>query len=273
MINNPYKVLGVPDGASEEECTKAYKRLAKKYHPDLNPGDIEAEKKMAEINAAYDQIKNGNASYNYNPFSYGYSSNTSRQSASTAPDYLNSAAQFINSGQYQQAVNLLNNIEDRNARWYYLSAVANMSLGNTTIAQDHIRSAYAKEPNNITYRSAYNDIINGINPLNKDPFSSFFDFGEYSQPNGSYTYTGNYDNQSNNRRTYTVRTRRGCLSRIFRIILIIMAIRIAFNLITNIFYRQRYYYHYPQSSYSQQYEEQNDAESYFGNDNGEAYNQ
>ncbi|MGN1124031.1 MAG: DnaJ domain-containing protein, partial [Eubacterium sp.] len=39
MITNPYKVLGVPDGASEEECTRAYKRLAKKYHPDLNPGD------------------------------------------------------------------------------------------------------------------------------------------------------------------------------------------------------------------------------------------
>ena len=37
MITNPYKVLGVPDGAGEEECTKAYKKLAKKYHPDLNP--------------------------------------------------------------------------------------------------------------------------------------------------------------------------------------------------------------------------------------------
>ena len=35
MITNPYKVLGVPDGASVEECTKAYKKLAKKYHPSL----------------------------------------------------------------------------------------------------------------------------------------------------------------------------------------------------------------------------------------------
>ena len=49
MITNPYKVLGVPDGASVEECTKAYKKLAKKYHPDLNPNDKEAEEKMSQI--------------------------------------------------------------------------------------------------------------------------------------------------------------------------------------------------------------------------------
>ena len=39
MTQNPYQVLGVPNGADLAECTQAYKRLAKKYHPDLNPGD------------------------------------------------------------------------------------------------------------------------------------------------------------------------------------------------------------------------------------------
>ena len=61
MTQDPYEVLGVPRGASEEEVTKAYRKLAKKYHPDLNPGDEEAAKKMSEINAAYNQIKNGTA--------------------------------------------------------------------------------------------------------------------------------------------------------------------------------------------------------------------
>lgn len=56
---NPYRVLGLDDGASKEEVTKAYRKLAKKYHPDLNPGDEEAAKKMAEVNAAYDSINNG----------------------------------------------------------------------------------------------------------------------------------------------------------------------------------------------------------------------
>ena len=58
-MEDPYRVLGVPRDASEEEIAKAYRRLAKKYHPDLNPGDAAAARKMSEINAAYDRIKSG----------------------------------------------------------------------------------------------------------------------------------------------------------------------------------------------------------------------
>ncbi len=54
---DPYSTLGVTSSASDEEVAKAYKRLARKYHPDLNPGDRSAEMKMKEINSAYDQIK------------------------------------------------------------------------------------------------------------------------------------------------------------------------------------------------------------------------
>ena len=58
MIRDPYQVLGISRDASPEEIKKAYRALAKKYHPDLNPGDAKAEEKMNEINVAYDMINN-----------------------------------------------------------------------------------------------------------------------------------------------------------------------------------------------------------------------
>ena len=55
-MNDPYSVLGVSKNASEDEIKRAYRQLAKKYHPDLNPGDPEAARKMNEINAAYEPV-------------------------------------------------------------------------------------------------------------------------------------------------------------------------------------------------------------------------
>ena len=71
MVNDPYAVLGVSRNATEDEIKTAYRRLAKRYHPDLNPGDPTAAAKMNEINEAYEQIKNPqpqNQQYTYNPY-------------------------------------------------------------------------------------------------------------------------------------------------------------------------------------------------------------
>ena len=62
MMTNPYEVLGVQPGASDEEIKKAYRSLAKKYHPDLHPNDAAASAKMNEINAAYDILSKPHSS-------------------------------------------------------------------------------------------------------------------------------------------------------------------------------------------------------------------
>ncbi len=58
MASDPYAVLGVPISASADEIRKAYRKLAKKNHPDLNPGDSSAEERFKEAQAAYDIVGN-----------------------------------------------------------------------------------------------------------------------------------------------------------------------------------------------------------------------
>lgn len=59
MAKDPFEVLGIPRDASDEEIKSAYRKLAKRYHPDLNPGDATAAQKMHEVNEAYDRIRSG----------------------------------------------------------------------------------------------------------------------------------------------------------------------------------------------------------------------
>ena len=54
MSTDFYKILGVSKDASEEKIKKAYRKLARKWHPDINPGNNEAENKFKEISQAYD---------------------------------------------------------------------------------------------------------------------------------------------------------------------------------------------------------------------------
>ena len=56
MISDPYKILGVSENATKEEIKKAYRKKAKEYHPDLHPDDPDAERKMNEVNEAYDML-------------------------------------------------------------------------------------------------------------------------------------------------------------------------------------------------------------------------
>ena len=170
MIDDPYKVLGVSPDASDEDIKRAYRRLAKKYHPDLNPDDKEAARKMQEVNAAYEQIKNpekaqqhqgGYGGYGgyYDPFG-GYRQQQS-YGGNSGDQYQQAAYQYIRFGRFQEALNALQSATERNARWYYLSALANDGLGNQVTALEHIRRAVSMDPDNLEYQQVLSQIEHG----------------------------------------------------------------------------------------------------------------
>ena len=186
-MRDPYEVLGVSRNASEDEIKSAYRKLAKKYHPDLHPGDKECEKKMNEVNAAYDQIKNPQAqrqsssgygssagygnSGGYDPFGYGYDpfgGYQQRQQYNTQYETRDStdiqaALHYIQAGAVPEALNVLSSIPeaDRDHRWYYCSAAANYGRGNRVAAMEHIRKAMDLCPGNEEYRQLYQIIQSG----------------------------------------------------------------------------------------------------------------
>ncbi len=184
MMDDPYQVLGVSPNASDEEVKQAYRRLAKKYHPDRNPGDAEAAKKMQAINAAYEQIKNpekarpdpGQGYYGYDPYGRSY-----RQERSQGDHYQQAAYRYLQYGRYQEALNALNSAAERNARWYYLSALANDGLGNQVTALEHIRRAVSMEPDNQEYLRAL-DMLEGGGTSYRQQAGSFRGFTSTGGP-------------------------------------------------------------------------------------------
>ena len=217
MVDDPYKVLGVQPGASQEEIKRAYRRKAKECHPDLHPDDPNADKRMNEVNEAYDMLMHPDkyaqrraqqqAQQQYrNPYGYGgqsyggqnYGSPYGQQGqqggyrgaggwssdfggfgfddffgfggagygGSVQPPQempgdspqIRQVIQEIRMGQYQAASMRLQNIPStgRNARWYYLSGVANHGAGNTITAIEHMQRAVQMEPNNQLYHRLLN---------------------------------------------------------------------------------------------------------------------
>lgn len=186
MMEDPYKVLGLEPGASDEEVKKAYRRLAKKYHPDANPGDEAAARKMQEINAAYEQIKNPQKAADSAQGSYGgqggygggyggyrdpfedffrqwQRQQQREQSSRFHSNQAQAAYRYIQNGRYQEALNALGGVEPgrRDGQWYYLSAVANDALGNRVTALEHMRQAVAMEPDNIEYQQVLTQMEQG----------------------------------------------------------------------------------------------------------------
>lgn len=185
-MTDPYSILGISRDASDEEIKKAYRNLSRKYHPDANinnPNKDQAEAKFKEVQQAYQQIMrereygtgDSYGSGDYSDFggfggfgSFRGFNAQYRQAGSGATDnqedlHMRAAANFINSGHYQEALNLLNNMtaSARNAQWYYYSALANSGIGNNVIALQHAKEALRLEPDNFQYQMLVNRFESG----------------------------------------------------------------------------------------------------------------
>ena len=184
-MRDPYEVLGVSRGASQDEIKKAYRALSRKYHPDANvnnPNKAQAEEKFKEIQQAYEMIMSGKADSQYgyggtnssgNPYggfdpfgfggyNYGYGGQQRQNQSATQEDqHLRAAANYINNGYYKEALNVLSQMENRSANWYYYSALANRGAGNNMIALEHAKQALAMEPNNWQYQNLVSQMEGG----------------------------------------------------------------------------------------------------------------
>lgn len=190
---DPYGVLGVSPGATDEEIKKAYRALSRKYHPDANvnnPNKAQAEEKFKEIQQAYQQIMDererkasGGGAYgsggqggygggfggfgDFGGFGgfgdFGGFGGQQRSGAGQDEEsaHKQAAANYIRSGHYREALNVLDSIKNRDAHWYYLSAVANSGSGNNVTALEHARKAVSMEPGNLQYKQLLQQLEGG----------------------------------------------------------------------------------------------------------------
>ncbi len=184
MITDPYNVLGISPSATDEQVKKAYRDLSRKYHPDSyinNPLSDLAEEKFKEVQEAYDQImkdrENGyssGSSYSSGGFgsggfgsggfgSSGFGGSANRTYSNTAYDTpeLQQVAQFLNQRRYRDAMDRLNSMSDRSARWYYYSSIANAGVGNNVQAYNYAQTAYQMDPSNQEYANLMDQLQYG----------------------------------------------------------------------------------------------------------------
>lgn len=175
-MNNPYEVLGVSENATDEEIKTAYRKLAKKYHPDNyvnNPLADVAEQKMKEINEAYDMI-NDMRHKGKGTGSTG-SSSSSYSSTNASNSQFHSVRIYIQRNMISQAETILNStpIGNRTAEWYYLKGMCSFRRGWNDDAFNNFTTACNMDPNNHEYRSALNNMNAQRN----------YNYGGYNQPN------------------------------------------------------------------------------------------
>ena len=159
---DPYKVLGISPNASDDEVKKAYRELARKYHPDNyvnNPLADLAQEKMKEINEAYDQItkqrSSGSSSGGYQST---YSSGTYSQN--TGSPAFARVRQLIMAGNLDAAEQELTASSDHGAEWHFLMGSIYLRRGWYDEARRYFQNACSMDPNNMEYRVALQNMNN-----------------------------------------------------------------------------------------------------------------
>ncbi|MBR5221033.1 MAG: DnaJ domain-containing protein [Clostridia bacterium] len=165
-MTDPYKVLGVSRDAADDDIKKAYRALARKYHPDNYAGSDLADlagEKMKEINEAYDTIQRERANkgstgssqggYQYNP---GGTAGSSYAGSGASAPTLNRIRILINSGRFSEAGILLDSIPagERGAEWNYLKGCTLLQRGWYHDAQKYFEIACYMDPANAEYQAA-----------------------------------------------------------------------------------------------------------------------
>ncbi len=159
-MNDPYQILNIPPTATDEEVKRAYRNLARKYHPDNyhdNPLADLAQEKMKEINEAYDQIQKqrkaasaASQSYSYGAGGYGDGYGGSAYGAGR----LQQVRMAINRGDVSLAERLLAGVSEHDAEWNFLMGVVCSRRGWMDEAKRYLETAVQMDPNNSEYRSA-----------------------------------------------------------------------------------------------------------------------
>lgn len=155
---DPYKVLGVTESTSDDDIKRAYRNLAKKYHPDNyinSPLADLASDKMKEINEAYDMIMNqrsgktsGRAGSSSSGSSYGSQYQGQNQGI------YNQIRIAINTGNLQNAEAMLQRITSRDAEWHYLMGSVYYRKGWFDEAKREFQTACNMNPGNAEYQNA-----------------------------------------------------------------------------------------------------------------------
>ncbi|NLM76318.1 MAG: DnaJ domain-containing protein [Clostridiaceae bacterium] len=164
MKKNPYKVLGIKEGASYDEIKRAYRELVKKYHPDKyrnNPLADLAEEKLREINEAYETLMKNAGSYQYQESysqSYESGSSQSQYQYDTDAELEHRIRSYINMGNLNEAQKLLDRMKSRGASWYYLQGLIFLRRGWYDRGYANIQRAVQMDPSNFEYRNALNNL-------------------------------------------------------------------------------------------------------------------